>query len=355
TIGVRIQDNGGSSNGGVDISGEQTFTITITNVDDPPNAVNDLHVPIGENAPATAIDVLANDTYLPDPVETLGITAVTQGAHGTVVITGSNGVGGTGLTYRPAAGYYGSDQFTYTIQDSGGVATDQGTVQVDIAKDVTAPVFTSMGQSLRQNVSMVTALPIKIAWVANDGTGVGIKSYLFQRSIDGGSYTTITLSTLLTTSYSSSVTAGHTYRYRVRATDKNGNVSAFKYTVAFKGTIYQDTSSLAVYSGTWGTATSSTSYIGGTTHYAGTAGKSVQITTTMRDVAFVGPISATRGTASIYVDNVLIATTLNETSATTFYKRVIWATHFASVGTHTIRFVVTGPARIDLDCFLILR
>jgi len=55
------------------------------------------------------------------------------------------------------------------------------------------------------------------------------------------------------------------------------------------------------------------------------------------------------------VDGVLQVATLNETSATTVYKRLVWTMHFSSIGTHTIRFVVTGPARIDLDAFLILR
>jgi hypothetical protein len=350
TIGVRIQDNGGSLNGGVDISPEQTMVITVTNVDDPPNAVNDVHVPIGESAPATAINVLANDTWLPDPVETLTITAVTQGAHGTVVITG----GGTGLTYQPAALYVGSDQFTYTIQDSGGVATDQGTVQVDVAKDTTAPTITSMGQSLRTGTAFSsTSIPIRIAWAGSDGTGVGIKSYQLQRSVDGGTYTTITLATVLTTSYSSTVTPGHTYRFRVRATDKNGNVGLYRYSVTFKGAIYQDTATLG-YVGTWAKS-SSTSYSGGTTHYTGIAGRSVSLTTSMRDIAFVGPVSSTRGGATIYVDNVLIGSTINEKSSSTLYRRVLWAMHFSSLGTHTIRIVVSGTGRLDIDAFLVLR
>ena len=45
--------------------------------------------------------MLANDSFAPDIGETLRITAVTQPANGTVVITG----GGTGLTFKPAANY----------------------------------------------------------------------------------------------------------------------------------------------------------------------------------------------------------------------------------------------------------
>ena len=59
-----------------------------------------------------------NDTLGPDVGETLTVTAVTQGAHGTAAVTA------TGVSYAPAANYFGSDSFTYTISDgNGGSAT----------------------------------------------------------------------------------------------------------------------------------------------------------------------------------------------------------------------------------------
>ena len=61
-----------------------------TPVNDPPVAVDDTAT-VAEDSTANPIDVLANDTD-PDTGATLTITAVTQPANGTVVITG----GGTG-------------------------------------------------------------------------------------------------------------------------------------------------------------------------------------------------------------------------------------------------------------------
>ena len=58
------------------------------------------------------ITVLANDTD-PDG-DVLAITAVTQGAHGTVTTNG------TTITYTPAANYVGTDTFSYTISDGKG-------------------------------------------------------------------------------------------------------------------------------------------------------------------------------------------------------------------------------------------
>ncbi|KAB2810663.1 tandem-95 repeat protein [Pimelobacter simplex] len=98
-----------------------TVTVTITCVTDAAVAVPDTAT-VTEDDPATAIDVLANDQARD---ETLAIDAVTQPAHGTVVITG----GGTGLTYRPDADYCNSqpggtrDTFTYTLAPGGSSAT----------------------------------------------------------------------------------------------------------------------------------------------------------------------------------------------------------------------------------------
>jgi hypothetical protein len=75
---------------------------------------------VAENAAATAINVLANDTGVG-----LHITAITQGANGAVAITGN----GSGLTYQPNKLFTGADIFTYTITDVAGNTTT-GTVVV---------------------------------------------------------------------------------------------------------------------------------------------------------------------------------------------------------------------------------
>ncbi|MBL0218684.1 MAG: tandem-95 repeat protein, partial [Myxococcales bacterium] len=92
-----------------------TVTMTVTGVDDPPVAVNDT-VTVGEDAPATAIDVLANDTDIDGGPSS--ITTITQPTNGTAVITG----GGTGISYTPAANFTGADSFTYTL-NGGSTAT----------------------------------------------------------------------------------------------------------------------------------------------------------------------------------------------------------------------------------------
>lgn len=77
------------------------------------------------------IDVLANDT---DPLGyTLTVTSFGQGKDGKVT---QNADGS--LSYTPAAGFTGTDAFTYSISDGmGGTAT--GTVQVSVAAAAALP------------------------------------------------------------------------------------------------------------------------------------------------------------------------------------------------------------------------
>jgi hypothetical protein len=102
-------------------SDSATVSMTVTCVDDPPTAVND-SATVNEDAGATAVPVLNNDTDVDGGTKT--ITNKTNGAHGTVAITG----GGSGLTYQPAANYCGSDSFTYTLTPGGDTATVSVTV-----------------------------------------------------------------------------------------------------------------------------------------------------------------------------------------------------------------------------------
>jgi hypothetical protein len=97
--------------------------------------------PIANNDTATTdedtpvdINVLANDSE-PDG-DTLTVSAVTQGANGTVSVNPDKTV-----HYAPAQNFFGSDSFTYTVNDGhGGTATATVNVTVNAIND--APVFT---------------------------------------------------------------------------------------------------------------------------------------------------------------------------------------------------------------------
>ena len=89
-----------------------------------PDAVADTIEAI-EDTPIT-IAVLANDT---DPNnDSLTVTAITQGTHGTVIIDPVSG----NPIYTPDTNFNGTDTFTYTIDDGNG-GTDTATVTVNVA------------------------------------------------------------------------------------------------------------------------------------------------------------------------------------------------------------------------------
>ncbi|MCW2922761.1 MAG: hypothetical protein JWM98_165 [Thermoleophilia bacterium] len=129
-----------------------TVSVTVTCVDDAPVAVAD-STTVLEDAAATAVDVLANDTDV--DLGSRSIASVTQPTHGTAVITG----GGTGLTFQPEADSCGSDSFTYTL--APGTSTATVTANVTCVDD--APVAVADAPTVAED-SGATALDV----LAND-------------------------------------------------------------------------------------------------------------------------------------------------------------------------------------------
>jgi VCBS repeat-containing protein len=107
-----------------------TVSMTVTCVDDPPGAVGD-SATVAQDAAATAVDVLANDTDIDGGPKS--IASATDPAHGTVVLTGGSPGAHTGLTYQPDPGYCNSsagppDTFSYTLTPGSSTATVSMTV-----------------------------------------------------------------------------------------------------------------------------------------------------------------------------------------------------------------------------------
>ena len=124
---VRAQDSGGTANGGRDTSAPCTFTITVNGVCDAITANNDTAETLG-SAPVT-IAVLSNDS---DNEGGLSIASVTQGAHGTVAVSGNN------VIYTAGAGYSGTDTFTYNVVNACG-SQASATVTVTVRADSVSP------------------------------------------------------------------------------------------------------------------------------------------------------------------------------------------------------------------------
>jgi VCBS repeat-containing protein len=331
------------ANDGSDNSNIATVSINVY-LNHAPTAVGDV-VTVVSGSGYVALNLLANDNAVnPDPGEVLRITSATHPVHGTVVITG----GGTGLSYRPATGFIGNDVFNYTISD--GVFSSTASVLVHVPKDLykpvsTAPVQTISGQSIGSNTFIV-----HLAWTGTD-RGYGIKSFELWQSVNGHSYTKIKT----TSGHSASVTTkvGSTYRFRVRATDKVGNVGSYAYGPTFRVNLYQESS--ASYSSPW-IYLSGTAYSGGHARTTTTAGLSASFTSIGRTFSWVSSRGPTRGTADVYIDGVLVRHITLTTSLNT-YRYVAYSVTFASSALHTVKIVYTGglTKRIDLDAFIVLR
>ena len=122
----------------INFTGMGTRMIAVSAVDDPPVAVND-SATVLEDASATSIDVLANDTDVDAGPKT--IASATAPANGTVVLTGGSPGEHTGLTYQPDGDYCNDppgtspDAFNYTL--NGG---SSATVSVTVTCENDAPV-----------------------------------------------------------------------------------------------------------------------------------------------------------------------------------------------------------------------
>ena len=324
---------------------EATFSITVTPANDPPNAVNDVGVLVPALGGAAAIPVLTNDVTA-DVGETLTISAVTQGAKGKVAITGS----GTGLTYAPSGCNIGSDTFTYTISDGNG-GHDTATVLLTITRDTVKPVAVPPAASFTVgSILGSTTLPIHLSWCATD-PGSGVARYTLAQSTDAKTFATVALSPVNARAVSRNLTAGHHYQFRVRGTDGDGSIGAYATGPTMTALRYQETTTTIVYTGTW-KATSSSTASSGKVKYTTAKNATATFTFSGRAVALVAPTSSSRGTVKVYIDGVYISTATEKTVGS-IARRLVFA-RTLSAGSHTIKLVVVGNGRVDLDAIVVL-
>jgi len=117
--------------------------------------------------PATGSNSLkANDTDSDTPASQLRITSVSSPSHGVATLLSTGAV-----VYVPAAGYSGTDTFTYTITD--GLLSSTATVTMTVGQ--VAPVANNEAYVVNENSVLTVAGSSRVT--AND-TGVGITASL---------------------------------------------------------------------------------------------------------------------------------------------------------------------------------
>jgi VCBS repeat-containing protein len=127
TVSVQTTDNGGTANGGVDTSTAQTFSITVSAVNDPPvaqtkTAGSQANMKIVGVNPGLLTGVTDADSGVNSCAPTFTVASITSNTGGTV----SNVSLGAGtFDFDPTPGFTGTAVVNYTVQDTGcpGTAT----------------------------------------------------------------------------------------------------------------------------------------------------------------------------------------------------------------------------------------
>lgn len=273
---------------------------------------------------------------------------VGSGAYYTIALTGCS-TGTVGLYLN--AGMV-SDA-ALNVGPAGPISTARVTI------DTTAPKATAPRPALRtglalEGTSTSQRLLVQISWSGTDA-GSGIGSYDVARSYDGGAYVTIASATTAT-SLNWTMTPGHSYRFRVRARDRAGNVGAWVAASTWYPALIQNSSSSLVYTGSW-SSKSYASYSGGSVKASSTAANSVSYSFSGRAVALATTLRSSAGAVQVWVDGAL-ASTIDTYSASTTYRRIVFSRSWSSYGSHVIKLVVVGTAgrpRVDLDAFEVIR
>ena len=129
------------------LTSKATVTVTVTPVNDPPEAVDDEAETLEDVA--AVVDVLANDSDVDgDP---LRVVSVGPAAHGATAIADG------GVRYASELNWYGTDRFTYTIADPEGL-TSTATVTMTVlpVNDAPEAVGVIPDQSIEEGGAPVT-------------------------------------------------------------------------------------------------------------------------------------------------------------------------------------------------------
>ncbi|APZ96606.1 tandem-95 repeat protein [Fuerstiella marisgermanici] len=130
---------------GISDSSPATVTIAVTAINDAPQAADD-STTTGEDQPVD-IAVLLNDSDVDG--NSLTIDSAQDGSLGTISIN-ANGT----LTYTPASGFFGSDQFTYTISDGNG-GLDTASVMVTVEERNDPPVASGDSDATAEDMAVL--------------------------------------------------------------------------------------------------------------------------------------------------------------------------------------------------------
>ncbi len=261
--------------------------------------------------------------------------------------------GGPG-TLAPDGRYTAGEPGTATVAGSAIGLTSQ--VTITTLTDTSPPTFDGGPVSrLTEGAKLsATAVPLTVSWPAASDRGAGVDRYELQRSVDGGkTWNGVKLAAPAKTSGAVLVTPGKVTRFRVRATDKAGNVGEWVTGLRFRVVAYQDTSSSVRYKGSWKVMRTA-SLFGGSSRW--TSNGSVSLSFQGSQVAWVGIQGPDRGAARILIDGKSVAS-VDGHASTRKIRTIVYVRLFEGLGRHAIEVKALGTSgrpRVDFDAFVIV-
>lgn len=226
----------------------------------------------------------------------------------------------------------------------------------DAPADTIAPTVTLPVERLIAGRSINSfTVPVNLSWSGTDAGGSGIDRYDLQRRAGvvwelhaRSSRTTLNVA----------LAPGNTYQYRVRAIDRAGNIGTWSVGLTFTLTPAQEDDSRVTYQGTWQHGQTSTAY-GGSLRFATAAGRTATFAFTGNSIAWVSTLGPNRGIAEVRLDGAFVAT-VDLFAPTTLNRRIAYALHGLSDGSHSLTVRVTGTQhadatgrRVDVDGFVV--
>jgi WD40-like Beta Propeller Repeat len=195
-------------------------------------------------------------------------------------------------------------------------------------------------------------IPSYVDWTASPSAN--LCSYQLRRRVDGVGFSAVTLSSPLARRFATTVLAGHSYQFEVRAETCAGRLSQWSINAPFEVSMRQQAP--AAYTGSWTTRNLEGSW-GGTVATTTERGASVSWTVTARNIGVVGARGHGYGSFQEYIDGALVQTVSGHAS-TLQPREIIARWGWSTPGTHTIKLVnlaTSGHPRLDIDGLIVFR
>lgn len=148
TITVTVRDASGRT-------ASDSFVLTVTRVNDLPVANNDAGSVQQDGGPVV-VNVVANDTDSDGSIDPATVVIVNAPLNGTATVDAAGNI-----SYTPNAGFSGTDQIDYRVQDDEGASSNIATLTINVAAN-NPPTITSVSDQFINQDTSTSALPFMV-------------------------------------------------------------------------------------------------------------------------------------------------------------------------------------------------